>query len=67
MKNLLALLVVAGVFLFFAFQDEGDNFIKALFDPESERNPANIVQNAEDVTADYGNATQRRIEAEFGE
>jgi len=65
MKNLLALLVVGGVFMFFAtMEDEkGVTFLDKMTGEDS------MLQNIQkaEVAADvYKDATQERINAEFG-
>ena len=66
MKNLLGLLVVGAV-IFFAMTMEDSNGESFIDKMTGEDGPAAQVQKADDVSADYADATQRRIEAEFGE
>lgn len=63
MKNLLGLLVVAGVFGFFAMQEDKNG--ETFFDKMMNKDGPNKTENAQIQVDAYSNATQNRIDAEF--
>ncbi len=63
MKNLLGLLVVAGVFGFFAMQKDANG--ETFFDKMMNKDGPNKTENAQIQVDAYSNATQNRIDAEF--
>lgn len=65
MKNLLGLMVVGAV-LFFAFTMEDEQGVSTFDRMFGGEGTQSSIQLAEEVTADYADATQRRIDAEFG-
>jgi|GEM_PF-5912021 len=64
MKNLLGLLVVGGVFMFFATQEDekGVSFLDKM---TGKNGMMQNIQKADSTAGEYGDATQRRINAEF--
>ena len=65
MKHVLGLLAVGAVVLV-ALMWEDENGVSTMDRMTGENSSAARVQMADEVTADYADATQRRIEAEFG-
>lgn len=63
MKNLLGLLVAAGVFGFFAMQEDANS--ETFFDKMMNKDGPSKTENAQIQVDAYSNATQDRIDAEF--
>ena len=63
MKTILGLLVAGGVFFGIVWYQEGENPLNKL----QENNPARHLDAAQKAADLYGSATQKRIDAEFGQ